>query len=230
MIAAVTPRKEKLSPAQKRIWPHLRSSVALGFVLYGGTAISLQLGHRRSVDFDFFHDKPLDKAAIGAGFEIMKWADTLQESVNTLVVSVSGRRRANREPVKVSFLGDMRFGRIGDPCLTADGVMELASLDDLLAHKLKVILHRAEKKDYQDIAALIRAGCTLEKGLAAARLFFRKSFQPAASLKALTYFKEEDLPRLAAADKAVLIAAASAVRRLPAARHRSKTLAISVAS
>lgn len=32
----------------------------LGFALYGGTAIALRLGHRTSVDFDFFNDRPLD--------------------------------------------------------------------------------------------------------------------------------------------------------------------------
>ncbi|MBF0191084.1 MAG: nucleotidyl transferase AbiEii/AbiGii toxin family protein [Magnetococcales bacterium] len=30
------------------------------FALYGGTAIALHLGHRESVDFDFFGNKPLD--------------------------------------------------------------------------------------------------------------------------------------------------------------------------
>jgi hypothetical protein len=41
---------EILPPAQR-----------LGFVLYGGTAIALRLGHRSSVDFDFFTADPLKK-------------------------------------------------------------------------------------------------------------------------------------------------------------------------
>lgn len=43
------------------------------------------------------------------------------------------------------------IGRVGDPQLTADGMAWVASLDDLLATKLKVILQGAEAKDYSDI-------------------------------------------------------------------------------
>ncbi|WP_373321508.1 nucleotidyl transferase AbiEii/AbiGii toxin family protein [Rivihabitans pingtungensis] len=39
----------------------LAQASKLGFVLYGGTAIALRLGHRESVDFDFFSDRPLDR-------------------------------------------------------------------------------------------------------------------------------------------------------------------------
>jgi len=42
-----------LPPAQRKIWDAL-SALPSEFVLYGGTAIALQLGHRQSVDFDFF--------------------------------------------------------------------------------------------------------------------------------------------------------------------------------
>ena len=34
------------------------------FVLYGGTAIALQLGHRESVDFDFFTDQTFDPQSL----------------------------------------------------------------------------------------------------------------------------------------------------------------------
>ena len=47
------PRMDILPSAQRLVWPELRAAAALGFVLYGGTAIALRLGHRFSVDFDF---------------------------------------------------------------------------------------------------------------------------------------------------------------------------------
>ena len=62
--------------------------------------------------------------------------------------------------------------------------MQVASLDDLMAHKLKVILQRPEKKDYLDIAAMLVAGVALERGLAAAHQLFRKAIQSAESLYA----------------------------------------------
>lgn len=49
-----------LPMAQRRLWPQLGNAPKLGFVLYGGTAIALRLGHRDSVDFDFFSERPLD--------------------------------------------------------------------------------------------------------------------------------------------------------------------------
>ncbi|VAW40374.1 hypothetical protein MNBD_DELTA03-369 [hydrothermal vent metagenome] len=48
------PHFEILPPAQQQLWTELELTVDLGFVLYGGTAIALRLGHRTSVDFDFF--------------------------------------------------------------------------------------------------------------------------------------------------------------------------------
>ena len=229
-VATLSPNFARLPRAQRQLWPKLRPGVELGFVLYGGTAISLHLGHRRSIDFDFFHDRALAQDEIRAAFAFIRRATTLQESKNTLVVRVPGSGSRSRDSVKVSVFGGMSFGRVGDPLLCDDGVMRVASLDDLMAHKLKVILQRSEKKDYRDIAAMIRAGCQVARGLAAARLFFGNAFQPAASLKALTYFKDGDLGRLSGADRNTLIEAAKSVRAPPRIALRSKTLAPSATS
>lgn len=109
--------------------------------------------------------------------------------------------------------------------MTNDGVMQVASLDDLMAHKLKVIPQRAEKKDYLDIAAMLVAGVALDRGLAAARLMFGKAFQPAESLKALAWFKDGDLPSVQTATRKLLIAAAARVGDLPKVTITSKSLA-----
>ena len=211
MIGTIIPKFAKLPPEQKHLWPALRPSVELGFVLYGGTAISLQLGHRRSVDFYFFHNQRLDKDRIRSAFPFMERATVVQDAVDTLSVLAPAERSGKSGAVKVSFFGGLKFGRVGEPLLTRDGVLEVASLDDLMAHKLKVILLRPEKKDYKDIAAMIRAGCSIARGLAAARVLFSKAFQPAAALKALVYFEGGDLAALSRTDRNTLIAAASAV-------------------
>jgi len=54
------PNLTVLPEAQLVLWPML-SSVPSQYVLYGGTAVALHLGHRESVDFDFFSAEPLDK-------------------------------------------------------------------------------------------------------------------------------------------------------------------------
>jgi nucleotidyltransferase AbiEii toxin of type IV toxin-antitoxin system len=228
MIGSIVPQFAKLPPEQKRLWPALQPSVELGFVLYGGTAISLHLGHRRSVDFDFFHDRPLKKDLIRAAFPFMARATVLQDSPDTLTVLAPADRSRGANGVKLSFFGGITTGRVGDPLLTRDGALEVASLNDLMAHKLKVILLRPEAKDYEDIAAMIRAGVSMTQGLAAARAMFGKAFQPAAALKAAVYFEDGDLAALSRANRATLIAAASAVGPLPAVKLRSRSLAIPI--
>lgn len=70
-------------------------------------------------------------------------------------------------PVRVSFFGGLAIGRINDPLQTTDSTLLVASIEDLLATKLKAILDRAEAKDYRDIAAMLSAGVSLEKALGA---------------------------------------------------------------
>ncbi len=61
--------------------------------------------------------------------------------------------------------------------------MLVASLDDLMATKLKAILDRAEAKDYRDIAAMLTAGAELPKALNAFKAMFRAEPRTAVSAK-----------------------------------------------
>lgn len=192
-------------------------------VLYGGTAIALRLGHRASVDFDFFTDKPLCKEVLQAALPFIAGAVVLQDQPDTLTVVVSeGEAQAGH--VKLSFFGGIGFGRVGEPEATEDGVVRVASLADLMATKSKVILQRVEARDYQDIAAMIRAGISLSTGLAAARALYGIAFQPSESLKAMVYFEGGDLNSLPTEDKETLIDAASGVRDLPNVQIAARNL------
>jgi len=84
MTGTFKPCMDILPPAQKFLWPELENSANLGFTLYGGTAIALRLGHRDSVDFDFFSEKPLDRDAIKTAFTFIPQSTTLQDQDNTL--------------------------------------------------------------------------------------------------------------------------------------------------
>lgn len=204
------PRTDILPAAQQEIWPQLAASTRLLLVLYGGTAVALHLGHRVSVDFDFFSSAPLDKTKVRASFAFMNGAIILQDSENTLVASAA----MPSGPVKISFFGAIGFGRINDPLRTDDSVLLVASLEDLLATKLKSILDRAEAKDYVDISAMLSAGVSLERALAGfARMY---DSDPAHPLKAIGFFKDGDLPSLAKKDRDVLCAARDRVKDIPA--------------
>jgi hypothetical protein len=196
-----------LPPAQREIWPALEEAAEQQF--YGGTAVALQLGHRPSLDFDFFRKPALDKAGLINVLRVLDGADILQEAPNTFVVSV----RMPSGPVKLSFFGHIRFGRLRDPLLTSDGVLRVASLDDLLATKLKAMLDRAEAKDYVDAAAMIDAGVSLPGAIAAAKAMF--GAEPRTILNALGYFEDGDVPTLPPAARRTLLAACNAVRDLP---------------
>ena len=208
MPQCLEPKLDVLPAAQQEIWTSLAAAPDLNFVLYGGTAIALQLGHRQSLDFDFRSDS-LDKDQIRAKFPFVGGSAVLHDAPETLVVLA----KMPAGSVKVSFFGGIGFGRVKDPLKTCDGTLLVASLDDLMATKLKATLDRAEAKDYRDIAEMISSGVSLSAGLSA----FKKMFdgEPAQALRAIGYFKDGDLNTLSTVDRDVLCNARDKVSRLP---------------
>ncbi|MCX6957012.1 MAG: nucleotidyl transferase AbiEii/AbiGii toxin family protein [Verrucomicrobiae bacterium] len=217
------PHLEILPKSQQQLWQQLKPVSELGFVLYGGTAIALQLGHRQSIDFDFFSEKKLDKDLLRTTFSFFKTAILLQDREETLTVLVPFE---NEVSVKISFFGNLQFGCVDVPRQTDDGVLKVASLEDLMATKLKVLFQRVESKDYIDIAAMIQHGVSLSYGLASASLMFGSAFQPSECLKALIYFHGGDLELLTTETKNVLIHAVAALHDLPEVSLLSSSLSI----
>lgn len=203
------PKTAILPPAQRQLWPQLAPANSLSFVLYGGTAVALHLGHRQSLDFDFFSAAPLAKSAVQTSFAFMLEARLLQEAPDTLVAMT----QAESGSVKISFFGNLHIGHVNEPLLTSDGVLRVASIEDLLATKLKAILDRAEAKDYVDIAAMLTAGASLERGLGAFTAMFKSD--PALPLRALGFFKDGDLPDLPARDQQTLRSARDRISTVP---------------
>jgi hypothetical protein len=219
MPPCLEPKFDALPAAQKEIWTSLAPAPHLNFVLYGGTAIALHLGHRESLDFDFFRSDALDKDQVREKFGFVRGAAVLQDTPDTLVVLAS----LPAGSVKVSFFGGIGFGRVHDPLLTCDGTLLVASLEDLMATKLKATLDRAEAKDYRDIAEMISAGVSLSAGLSAFKQMFDGA--PAQVLRAIGYFEDGDLKTLSAADRGVLCNARDKVGRLPELYLKSGFLA-----
>ena len=192
-----------LPDEQRRLWPAL-AGVPDSFVLYGGTALALRLGHRSSVDFDFFSSAPLDHDALFA-LPFAARAEVLQREPAALTLSAT----MNGAPVKVSFFGNIGFGRVGHPERTADGPW-VASLLDLFGTKLKVLLQRVAARDYLDLAAILRAGLPLQDGLGAARALFGNVFPPMEAVKTLAYFDEGEAMNVPPATRRCLIRQAAA--------------------
>ena len=153
------PQLDVLPPPQRRFWP-VFSELPDHFVLYGGTAIGLRLGGRQSVDFDFFTNQPISADALSGSLPFLRGAELIQSDPNTLTFTV---HRGGE--IKISFFGGLSIDRVADPDRCEDNGVFIASLLDLAAQKMKVILARAEAKDYMDIYTLLKAGITLPRAL-----------------------------------------------------------------
>lgn len=185
------PRLDILPPPQRRLWPEL-IAVPAAFVLYGGTALALHLGHRQSVDFDFFGNQAFEPRDVIAGIDFLATATVTQQSPNTisLIVDRGG-------PVRLSFFGLPTLARLRPPEHAPDNGVQVASLLDIAGTKASVVQQRAEAKDYLDIDAILRDGrVDLATALAAAKAIYGGPFNPLITLKALTFFADGDLPGL----------------------------------
>jgi hypothetical protein len=157
---------------------------ARGMYLAGGTAVALRLGHRQSVDLDWFSPSPIDNPrglaadirAAGAPFT------TLSVDRGTLHGEALG--------VRVSLL-EYRYPPLHCPENLPGVDCQVASLDDLAAMKLVAIAQRGAKKDFVDVYALgIRQ--TLGEALAAYRAKYSVD-DVARVLYSLTYFDDAEL-------------------------------------
>ena len=151
-----------------------------------------------------------DKAEEAAAFYVSLLPDSKIDGVTALPADTPSGPAGS---VKVSFFGGIGFGRVKDPLKTCDGTLLVASLDDLMATKLKATLDRAEARDYRDIAEMIAAGVSLSSGLGA----FRRTFkgEPSQVLRAIGYFKDGDLPMLAKSDQELLRSARDQILDVP---------------
>lgn len=206
----VAPRLDILSRPQRTLWPEL-AAVPGRFVLYGGTGLALRLGHRHSIDFDFFAHDGLDHGELERALPLLRDARTLQEGVDTRTVLV----RRDDQDIKLSFFGGLRFGRVGEPERTVDGVLRVASVLDLGGTKVKALLQRIEAKDYLDVDALLAHGVDLAAILGAAGALFGPAFNPLVAQKALCYFSGGDLDSVPATVREHLVEAASRALEVP---------------
>jgi hypothetical protein len=191
MATDFTPRLDILPPPQRRLWDEL-AAVPAEFVLYEGTALALHLGHRQSVDFDFFGNRPLDPALLVPAVPFLAGAIVTQRAPNTFSCTVD-----RGGVIQLSFFGLPDLPRLLPPLIAPDNGLLVASLLDLAGTKASVVQVRAEAKDYIDIDALLTDGrIDLPTALAAARAIYGAPFNPQNTLKALSYFKDGNLRRL----------------------------------
>lgn len=161
------------------------------FYLAGGTAVALHLGHRESVDLDWFTPGSVD--------EPLALAAELRRSGMVFDVTgvEQGTLHGTMEGVKLSFL-EYRYPSVAPAVAWEEYGCRLASLEDLACMKLSAIGSRGAKRDFIDICALGRSHVPIDRMLG----FYRQKFgieDVGHALAALTYFddaEEERMPRM----------------------------------
>ena len=198
MSATFEPCLEILPECQKRLWQEL-DAVPPDFVLYGGTGLALQLGHRISEDFDFFSSSGFDPELLRSRLPFLRdldpadpdvWVQYKRDNLETFV--------DRGGVVKVAFFGGLdTLQRVEDPRRAVGSRVQVASLVDLAGMKMRVIQVRGSWKDYVDIHALVLHGIDVPTSLAAAKAI-DLSFDPITSIRALQFYGDGTLNRVPA--------------------------------
>ena len=113
--------------------------------LVGGTALALQLGHRKSIDLDFFGSIDASLQEIASALSTFASVSPLSESSMKRFLIVDG--------VKVDVV-NYPYSWIDEPVIE-DGVA-LAGIKDIAAMKLSAITNRGTRKDFVDFYFLLK--------------------------------------------------------------------------
>jgi predicted nucleotidyltransferase component of viral defense system len=149
------------------------------FILVGGTALALQIGHRKSYDLDFFTHRNFKPKILAA--EIGKITDVqiIGEADNTLNALIDG--------IPVDFIR-YDYPYI-DEIINLDNI-RLASKKDIACMKLSAIASRGSKKDFFDIYYLLNE-YSLDEMLG----FYERKYQSSERfhlIKSLIYFDDAE--------------------------------------
>ncbi|QQT56178.1 nucleotidyl transferase AbiEii/AbiGii toxin family protein [Sphingobacterium multivorum] len=132
----------------------MKADVFSTFRLVGGTALSLHLGHRESVDIDLFSDVPygsLDFASIDNYLkDTFSYVDHLSNITPAMGKSYTiGNDKNNSVKLDVFY---------ADPFiqeLIEEDNIRLASIEEIIAMKIDVIQRGGRKKDFWDLHELL---------------------------------------------------------------------------
>lgn len=115
------------------------------FYLAGGTALALRLGHRISVDLDFFTRSLFEESALVE--ELASWGDleVFQKAAQSMTGSLN--------QVKCSFLR-YSYPLLRD-CTEFHGI-RIASVEDIACMKLDALSSRGTKRDFVDVFIVAR--------------------------------------------------------------------------
>lgn len=148
-------------------------------ILVGGTSLSLQIGHRKSIDLDLFGKVITESIEISEQLRHYKEVELIKKTPNIFIYLVNG--------IKVDFV-NYHYPWLED-YETIDGI-RLASKKDIAAMKISAITGRGSRKDFVDLYFLLKY-FTLKEIM---DYYDRKYFDSNRflALRSLTYFNDAD--------------------------------------
>lgn len=177
-------------PAAADAAARLGSSIDLAdFRLAGGTALAWHLGHRVSVDLDFFSFTAgtLDPTPAAELADALKRIDPAGKSFDVGDRTIHGRIGE----CHVSFF-QVEGGWFDSPVRVTEQI-GLASVPELAAMKLVAVMTRCAKKDFYDLVAIAETGMTLPEMVAGARRMYAGFDQALPHLRrSIVYFDEAE--------------------------------------
>ena len=136
---------ELLDSARQNVFHQLREFEREGY-LAGGTALALQLNHRKSVDFDVFVKKPIDSS-------LRRKIKTIFGNQPYEVNTTDQITFPLNEGIEITFLYYW-YPHIRSLVSTAS--LPLASINDIIADKAHTLGRRALWRDYVDLFVVMK--------------------------------------------------------------------------
>jgi len=192
--------KEILTEEQIKLLP-LVEKFSKDFGLVGGTAVALQIGHRRSIDFDLFSLEEFSNAKIRKKIVKDSWK--------------IGKAYKDEDGQFTFFVNNVQFTFFHYPFKIkfSKSFKDILKMPDLLtlgAMKAYALGRRAKWKDYVDLYFIINKYHSIEKIVKKSKEIFKGEFNERIFREALSYFNDinytepiEFLPGFEASDEEI---------------------------
>ena len=128
------------------------------FRLVGGTALSLQIGHRESIDIDLFTDAPYGSVDFDAIDACLNRLFSLVDHSRGLIPGMGKSYFISENPNDPSSTVKLDVFYSNDPFMqpvVEDDQIRMASIEEIIAMKIDVVQRGGRKKDFWDIHALL---------------------------------------------------------------------------
>lgn len=132
----------------------MESSVFESFRLVGGTALSLQLGHRLSVDIDLFSDAPYGAIDFKAIDEFIEETFPYHYHFSNLDPAMGKSYSVGTDKDNVAKLDVFYTDTFIQPPLIADEI-RMVTTEEIIAMKIDVVQRIGRKKDFWDLHELL---------------------------------------------------------------------------